>query len=286
MRFSPLLLLLIFCSCSLFKKEAEDNAIARVEDEYLLVSDIDGIVPENTSPEDSSLIINNYIQGWVKDNLILKKAELNLKENQKDVKKQLEDYRRSLIVYSYEKELIKQRLDTIVSAHEIQEFYDNNNQNFELRNDIVKVLYLKMNKKAPQLKKIRKLYQYKKEKDKEDLKELAHQYAEKFHLNDDQWILFEELKKEVPIFVSQTAGFLKNIKNIEVEDSLSIYFVHINGFKLKKDVSPLSFESKNIKNIIINKRKLSLINKIRSELYEEAFMNKDIEIYNNRNENK
>jgi hypothetical protein len=285
MRFLAIALLLFICSCSFFKKEASEEALARVKDKHLFKSDIEGVVPINASPEDSSLIIDNYIQNWVKDNLILQKAELNLEDSQKDVKKQLEDYRRSLIVYSYEKELIKQRLDTAVLGYEIQEFYDNNSQNFELRDDIVKVLYLKVNKKAPQLKKIRKLYKYKKESDKEALKELAHQYAEKFHLNDNQWILFDELKNEVPVFVTQTEGFLNNIKNIEVEDSLSIYFVHITDYKLKKDVAPLSFEAKNIKNIIINKRKLSLINKIRSELYEEAFINKDIEIYNNQNEN-
>jgi len=285
MKFSAVILLFIFCSCSLIKKEEEEKVIARVEDKKLFISDIQGLVPENALQEDSSMIINNYIQSWVKDNLILKKAELNLKDSQKDVEKQLEDYRRSLIVYSYEKELIKQRLDTNVSDVEVQEFYSKSSNSFELKDDIVKVLYLKMNKKAPQLKKIRRLYKYKKENDKETLKELAHQYAEKFHLNDDQWILFEELKSEVPVFVSQTEGFLKNIKNIEVEDSLSIYFVHINDYKLKKDISPLSFESKNIKNIIINRRKLSLINKIRSELYEEAFINKDIEIYDGKNEN-
>ena len=61
--------------------------------------------------------------------------------------------------------------------------------------------------------------------------------------------------------------------------------MHIEDYKLKNDVSPLAFEAKNIKNIIINKRKLSLINKIRSELYEEAFINKNIKIYTNRNEN-
>lgn len=285
MRFLTITLFLFICSCSLVNKEAEEQVLARVEDKSLFISDIEGIVPVNASADDSSLIINNYIQKWVKDNLILKKAELNLKESQKDFQKQLEDYRSSLIVYSYEKELIKQRLDTVVLGHEIQDFYDNNNQNFELRNDIVKVIYLKINKKAPQLKKIRRLYKYKKDSDKDELKELAHQYAEKFHLNDDQWILFDELKNEVPIFVSEATGYLKNIKYIEVEDSLSIYFVHIENYKLKNDVSPLAFEAKNIKNIIINKRKLSLINKIRSELYEEAFINKNIEIYTNRNEN-
>ena len=279
MRVFSFLLLSLFISCSFFEDKVDDATIARVENKFLFHSDIMGIVPLNTSEEDSVLIINNYIKNWIKDNLILHKAEINLKESQKDVQKQLEDYRRSLIVYSYEKELIKERLDTNVSSEEIQSFYENSNQSFDLKDDIVKVRYLKVNKKAPQVKKIRKIYKSKEEEDIEKLKELAHQYAEKFHLNDEQWILFEELKKEVPINASQAKGYLKNIKNIEVEDSLSFYFVYIKDYKLENDLAPLSFEARNIKNIIINKRKLSLINKIRSDLYQEAFMSKDIEIY-------
>ena len=286
MRILAFLLSTLLWSCSLFQDKVDDTAIARVENKYLLLSDIQGIVPMDTPEEDSVLIINNYIKNWIKDNLILHKAELNLEENQKDVKKQLEDYRRSLIVYSYEKELIKQRLDTIVTEDDIAIFYENNSQQFDLKDDIVKVRYLKLNKKAPQVKKIRKIYKSKKPEEVEKLKELAHQYAEKFHLTDDEWILFDELKKEVPINASQSKEYLKNIKNIEVEDSLSFYFVYIKDYKLKNDVSPLSFEAHNIKNIIINKRKLSLINKIRSDLYEEAFMSNDIEIYENKNDEK
>ena len=91
---------------------------------------------------------------------------------------------------------------------------------------------------------------------------------------------------EVPISVNETKGYLKNIKNIEVEDTVSYYFAHLKDYRLKNDVSPLSFEMHNIKNIIINKRKLSLINKIRNELYQEAFMSKDIEIYETTNNEK
>jgi hypothetical protein len=268
----------------MFEKDVEDNAIARVENKILYYSDIEGIVPEKTAEEDSILIINNYIKNWIKDNLILTKAELNLKEGQKDIQKQLEDYRRSLLVYAYEKELINERLDTLVSNEEIKTYYESGQQHFDLRDDIVKVRYLKVNKKVPQVKKIRKIYDSNKEGDDEKLKELAHQFAETFHLNDNQWILFEELKKEVPITVAQSKGYLKNIKKIEVEDSLSYYFVYIKDYKLKNDVSPLSFEAHNIKNIIINKRKLSLINKIRGELYQDAIMRKDIEIYDTKND--
>ena len=116
------------------------------------------------------------------------------------------------------------------------------------------------------------------------MKEYAHQFAETFFLNDNQWILFDELLDEVPLDVNNREGFLKNIKHVELEDSLSYYFVYIKDYRLENDVAPLSFEKLNIKNIIINKRKLNLMNRIKNELYQEALMNKDIEIYDIKNE--
>lgn len=261
--------------------EDEDmrTAIARVNDQYLYLEDIEGVVPANASEGDSSLIVDNYIQSWIKERLILQKAELNLKENQKDFEKQLEDYRNSLVIYNYEKELMKQKLDTNVSTEAIEKYYEENKQNFELRDDIVKVTYIKMLKTAPGLKRVRKKYKSNEPKDIEKLNELVHQYAEKFYLDDDKWILFDALQKEVHLEVNQPASFLKNVKHIEVEDSLSHYFVKIKDYKLKDDVSPLSFEERNIRNIIINRRKLKLINQIKSDLFQEAFLTKKIEIY-------
>ena len=103
--------------------------------------------------------------------------------------------------------MIRQKLDTNISNSEIEEFYNENKQNFELRNDILKVRYLKVAKIAPQIKKIRKVYKSEKEEDVDQLNEFAHQYAEKFFLNENQWILFDDLVKEVPLNVSDRKGF-------------------------------------------------------------------------------
>jgi hypothetical protein len=286
MRYILFIFLITNLSCSLLEKEEEGVVIARVENKKLLLADIDDVVPQGIPTGDSILIINNYIQNWIKENLILQKAELNLIENQKDVQKQLEDYRNSLIIYAYEKELIRQKLDTNITTIEIKQFYENNQQNFELRDDIVKVRYLKVAKNAPQLKKIRKVYKTTKPEEIVKLNEYAHQFSEKFFLNDSIWIMFDELIKEVPLSVADRKGFFKNVNHVEVEDSLSYYFVYLNDYRLKHDVSPLSFEESNIKNIIINKRKLNLLNKVKSELYQEALLNKDIEIYDIKENNK
>ncbi|TXB65455.1 hypothetical protein FRY74_08510 [Vicingus serpentipes] len=274
-----------FVSCNLFEEKIEENAIARVQNKILFDSELKEVIPFDASTEDSLLIANNYIQKWIKQNLILEKAELNLKSEQKNFTKQLEDYRNTLVIYTYEGELINQRLDTNVSDQEIKLYYEQNEHNFDLKDDIVKVRYLKVTKQAPNIKKIRKYYKSTKAEDVEQLKEFSHQFAEKFHLNENEWILFDEVLKEVPINVSDKSGYLKNVKYTEIEDSLSYYFVYFKDYKLETDVSPLSFEKKNIKNIIINRRKLELVSKMKQELYQEALQKKEFEIYKNE-ENK
>jgi hypothetical protein len=279
------LLFLVTTSCDFFnKEEVDDSAIARVNDTYLLSSELAEIIPKDAAPEDSLLIANNYIQKWIKEQLVLDKAELNLKEEHRDFEKQLDEYRKTLTIYSYENQLINEILDTNVSIDEIAAFYQENNDVFILKNDIVKVRFLKVNKNAPNIKKITKYYKSNKPEELEKLKELAHQYAEKFHLDAEEWVLFDEIKKEISNS-TLNSDFLKNNKSTIQEDSLSMYFIHFLDYKLQKDVSPLSFERENIKNMIINKRKIKLLNQLKNDLYEQASINKDFEIYDKKNSN-
>jgi hypothetical protein len=73
--------------------------------------------------------------------------------------------------------------------------------------------------------------------------------------------------------------FLKNNKFVTFKDSLYAYFLDINEYKLKNSLSPLSFEINNIKKILINKRKLQLIEKVKQEVVNDASSKKAFEIY-------
>ena len=110
-----LIMLLPLCiSCKFFSKDKKpaDHAIAKAYDKYLLDTDLADIIPKGTSLKDSITIIHNYINNWLKQQVVLKKAEDNLTTDQKDVNRKLEEYRNSLITYVYESELIRQKLDT------------------------------------------------------------------------------------------------------------------------------------------------------------------------------
>ena len=243
------------------------------------MEDLKGLVPFGASRDDSISIVKNYIDNWTRHKSVLHKAQANLDDDKKDVSKQLEEYRNSLITYAYETELIHQKLDTGINDGEILSFYKSHPQNFELKDNIIKVIYLKLNKKSPKLDKVKLWYKSQEKKDRESLTEYCHQYAINYYLDDNTWLLFDDLLKEIPIKTYDKEQFLQNNRNIEIEDSSLIYLVSIQGFMIKNSTSPLSFERKNIITMIMNERKLKLIDEMEHQAYEDAQKNGDVEVY-------
>ena len=275
--------LLFSVACNNIKNQTEQTeqlAVARVHDKYLYAEEISEIVSPGTTAEDSVILVNNIIQNWIKQQLILNVAEKNLNEEKKDVEKKLTEYRNSLITYIYETELIRERLDTVVSNEEIEKYYNNNKQNFELKDNIIKVLYLKVKKDAPKIKKIKQWYRSASSKDRKLLEEYCFQFASDFRLDDETWLSFDELLKRIPINPFDKETFLRNNRYIELEDSTDLYLVNIREKKIRESQSPLSFVKDDIRVLIINKRKLDLIKKMEKAIYDEALQNNDFEIYN------
>jgi hypothetical protein len=274
--------LAIFPSCQYFKKQPDPRpvaAVARVYDKYLYADDISRMITPGTSKEDSALMANSYIQSWIKQQVVLHKAETNLADEKKDVELKLEEYRNSLITHIYETELIRQRLDTVVTDQEIEKYYEDNQRNFELKDNIIKVLYLKVKKNAPKINKVKDWYKSSNDKDRTKLEEYCYQYATDFHLDDETWLLFDELLKRVPIKTYDKEAFLKNNHFIEVEDSTDLYLVNIKDMKIRESLSPLAFVRDDIRVLIINKRKLSLIKEMEKASYDEALQKNEFEIY-------
>jgi len=260
-------------SCSFFNNKKQGDAVAQAYDKYLYRSDIRGIVPPGTAVNDSIELVQRFIDNWIRRQVVLNQAESNLSPEQKDFTEQLEAYRNSLIVYGYESELIRQKLDTVVSQQQIQEFYDQNPQNFQLRENIVRVSYVKIPQASASLapaKKATQLLKSGRALDIDLLDELCQSSMLVCRLDDENWISFNDLQREIPIAIDNQDNFLQNRSFFETSDSLFLYVVRISEFKMKESLSPLSFETENIRNIIINRRKLELINQMEQEVFQKA----------------
>lgn len=284
-RTGVILLMALVCfiaSCRESEETADVNkgrVVATVYGYSLYESDLVDAVPAGLTTEDSTRRAESFINSWVREMLLLSKAQSNLPGQDKEMEKKLEAYRNSLIIYAYETELVHQKLDTVVTEEEIAKYYEEHAADFQLRDNIVRVIYVKVDNEAPNLPKVKNWVKSDKPADREELDKYCRQFATNYYLEDQSWLLFDDLLKEVPIQTYNRELFLQNNRFVEVADSSNTYFLNIKGFMTRNSQSPLAFEKENIRNIIINKRKLELIDRMHDDLYKEAVNNNSIKIY-------
>jgi len=260
------------------KKTTRGRVIARVYNSELYESDLGMLNTREKTRDDSLQMVKEFINNWVKQQLLLKKANDNLSEEQKNVQQQLDEYRNSLIIYLYEKELVRQRLDTIVSENEIKEFYDANKNNFEQKSNIVRLNYVKYERKKKDENKIR-LAMQKADVDKNyEFIDFCQKNAANYFFKSTIWLEFNDLLKEVPIKTYDQEQFIQNNKYIEVFDDNYIYFVKILDFKIKNSISELPFVTETIRATILNNRKVKLIEELEKKMMDEALNTNDIKI--------
>lgn len=274
-----IIILIIIASCNVKSTDSDEVILARVGDYYLYESELKGIIPPNVSLSDSLSIIKNYINNWVRENLLVIQAENNLTENQMNFEKQIESYRNSLIIFQYESLFVSQQLDTIITDEEIESYFNQNKNNFELRLNIVKVDFVQINLNSPYINKIKSFIFTENENLTDSLEIYSEMYADLFFINDDQWLSFDELMSIIPIKTYNQEAFLKNNRYVEIKEEPYQYFIKFLDFSVKNDISPLSFEKENIKSIILNRRKVELINKMHNDLFENALNSDIVEIY-------
>ncbi len=261
--------------------EPQDATVVEVGGKKLGWNTLMDVIPDNSSPEDSVELAERFIQDWVKEQLVVRKAESELTEEKRNFDELIENYRKSLLTYTFEQEWVKQKLDTTVSEGEIEKYYVDNEQNFELRNYIVKVKFCAVStnhkKSIPALK---KLFFSVKEEDYVKWEELCVELGASYYFNEDKWMLWEEFAKQVPLpQIVDVESFLKKNKDLEFEKDNNIYFITITDYQLSGSRSPLSFEKERIKAMIIQTRRMHLLETMRNDLYSRALQEGEIKTY-------
>jgi len=272
-------LALVVAGCQPGGTDSRGVVIARVHDDYLYESDIRRLVPENLSRLDSIAFVRNYTDQWIKTRLMIRQAEKNLTDRQLNFDRQLEDYKNSLIIYQYETELVRQKLDTLVTEEEIEKYYHDHLADFELKENIVKVQYVILNKEEELEGKFKELFFLPDSIAADSLEFYSKLYEVPYFLDTATWVSFDDLLSTIPIETYNQELFLKGHRFISLSDDRFVYLLKFVDFRIKNDISPLDFRRNDIRDIIINKRKVDLVKKLRADIYKQAILNKDFEVY-------
>lgn len=259
--------LVIFTACR--QVEDESPVVAQVYDYKLYQSDLQGLVEKGMTDDDSATIVANYVDQWIRQMVMLSKAEKNVEA---DFSHQMREYHNSLLTYAYERQIIEQLLDTNVVETEIEEYYNLHGEEFPLKNTIVKAVYVIAPQKTSVAGKLRMLVAKKEFGDDEivELERLASHHNLQGYYEGDVWMPFLNLQAMVPITTYNETLFLKYHRSAVLSDDSLRYYVRFLDYKVTDEVSPLELQRENIKSIILNHRKIELLARLQSDLIAEA----------------
>lgn len=277
---NSILFFVLLLSCNL-NNELDKNTIAKVGDKILTFEELLEKIPNNIERLDSTLVVNEIINNWALNELLIKNAEINLTDLEKNrIKKNSNEYYNNLLVNSYKNKIASVNSDTLVDQNDVAEYYDTNFNNFVLYEDIVKARYVRLNKNNFNINEIKRRFRRFNRDDIVFFDSISLQLLN-YSLNDSIWINKDLFFKKINVLDDEEIDrIVKKTLYIAKEDSLDVYLVKINGFMGINDKAPLNYIYKRIEELIINKKKVDFIKKFDTEIIENAKQENIFKVFN------
>ena len=208
------------------------------------------------------------------------KAEENLSaELKNEVAGQLEETRANLIIYQYQRQMMLEKMDTVVTETELENYYAANEKAFILTSNIVKALFIKVPVETPDLNRIRTLARSNNQNDLQQLERYCFQFAEKFDDFNEEWIPMDRLSVELQKDIDNEENFLKRNTFYETTDSVSLFLISIRDYRLRSSLAPFEYVRNDIKRIIWNTRRFEFIQSLENGIYNDALKENSFKIY-------
>ena len=242
------------------KGEQDDNNIAQAAASSLLAL---VNVPDKSNKFNQLDEMQNHMsklitkqKGKVMDDYVVAK-EANKEDlaNQDAINKKIEDYRESLMLFSFEQSLLKRNLDSLVTQENIATYYETNKNNFKLRENVLKAQFVVVKNETPQKENLKAWLKDTSEAGQKQLQEYCLKYAVNYSLS-PSWYVFNSFISEIPIETDNVSDFLKIHKIYQTKDAVNTYVVKIVDYGVKGKTAPMSFETENITKLLLNKRKM------------------------------
>jgi len=275
-----LLAILLLVSCKNNNNISKRISVAEIGNVVLYYDEMPRLIQRGINEADSTAIIQNYINKWAKRELLLQKAEENLSPQLKiEIARQLEETRANLVIYQYQRQMMLEKMDTVISETELENYYAENEKSFILSSNIVKALFIKLPVETPDLDKIRRLARSNEQNDLQQLESYCYQFAEKFDDFNEAWVPMSRLSVELQEDIDNEENFLKRNTFFETSDSVSIFLMSIRDYRLISMPAPFEYVRDDVRRIIWNTRRFEFIQSLENGIFNEALKKNSFKIY-------
>lgn len=269
---------LLAVSCKRETANNVDKVVAKVGNKYLTQDELKNNLPFYSTPEDSIIAAEYYIRTWINDNLLYEMAEKNITDKE-NIDLLVENYRKSLVIYQYQEQLINEKLSKEIEGDEIIQYYEKNQDKFLLDRPLIKGIFLKIPIDALQIEQVRTWYKNLSPASIEKIEKYSVQNASSYDYFMDSWVDFNELMENWPVYSKKTTDWIRKNAHIEYEDDNYYYFLTITDYLLPGDKAPFEYAQSTAKEILVNQQKINFLRKTEEDLYNKALKNGQIVFY-------
>lgn len=270
---------ILFCaSCAPqdSSKELTSEVVARINELVLYRSDLEKIVRDNNNG-DSVVIAQRYIDHWLKRQLVLQVAQMNLTPEEKNVEDRVKDYRESLLINQYKQKYIEENLQREVTMEDIQNYITAFSDNFKLQEPLYRFYFAKIISKNKT--DVWTLYSKFKSEEIDLTEKMSLDNTTFFTIYNEDWYVKKDILNLLPEDFDEKKLNLEGSKVFMITDKTKTYIIKPIEIKKEGDISPPEFVYEQVKKIILHKRKIELAKKLDLEIYEDAKKNNRFQLY-------
>lgn len=258
--------------------DKERTLLAEVAGKYLYYEDLQAMLPTGLTKEDSANFAQQYIRNWAEEMLLYEKAQSNIPDNN-EIERRVENYRKALIMHTYQQALISQRLADEITEAEMKAYYDENHALFRLEEPLIKGLFIKIPLTAPRLSNVRQWYKDESRNAVEHLEKYQMQHAVKYEYFYDKWVPVADVMGMLPLQEADPEAYLDKHRHVELKDTAFYYFLNISDYRPAGEQEPYETARTQVKEILRNMQQVEFMRNVKNDLYERAVKENKIKYY-------
>ncbi len=251
------------------------DVLATAYGQELHISELSDQLLQAETSSDSQFIISRHVDGWLMDRIMYKQATQQVKNNKKAISKKVEAYKRSLYIYELENQILAEELDSDISDTEIDTFYAKYNNDFILKENISRLLYVKIPKSLDN----DTFATYWKTEDLPAIKKYLSGVNTIMLLDEKKWYPHTTIRSILPENLIKKINFKKE-ETYTLDVAPTKYYVKILETIKAKENAPVSYVEDDIRNRIMHERSENILKDKRQDFFKQSIKNKNISINN------
>lgn len=236
----------------------------------LFLQDLSEDLSKVKEHSDSISLINDKVDEWVMDQMLLKVAKEKIGKKEQIVK-MVEEYEKELYLHHYNQVLIKEELDTTITDVEIDTFISQQAEEYLLEDPMVKLLLIKViaNDESDALDDLWKT------EDLPGLKTITNQLNGLSLLDPDKWHKVSEIKSLLPQKVNEEVNYKKPSSKVKIVGD-DLFFVKILESRKAGETIPSSLIRPAVRQKILQLKSREMLREWKNNLYQNKIKSKDI----------